>query len=174
MAKDMKGKGSVDQDLFGSWPRCSTRPGLSEIEIEREGVRVRVAAPGRRRGRADGRGGHAVPASGRGDGRGGQKRLPTTPSKHPGCVPLADGRHRLPGARARRAAFIEVGTRVTQGQTILIIEAMKTMNHIPAPKAGTSPPSWSAMASPSSSASRWRSSSRRSTGAGPQRCSTRS
>ena len=34
-------------------------------------------------------------------------------------------------------AFVEVGTKVTQGQTILIIEAMKTMNHIPAPKAGT-------------------------------------
>jgi acetyl-CoA carboxylase biotin carboxyl carrier protein len=32
--------------------------------------------------------------------------------------------------------FVEVGARVTQGQTILIIEAMKTMNHIPAPKAG--------------------------------------
>ena len=35
------------------------------------------------------------------------------------------------------APFIEVGTRVTQGQTLLIIEAMKTMNHIPAPKSGT-------------------------------------
>jgi acetyl-CoA carboxylase biotin carboxyl carrier protein len=33
--------------------------------------------------------------------------------------------------------FIEVGSRVAQGQTILIIEAMKTMNHIPAAKAGT-------------------------------------
>ena len=33
-------------------------------------------------------------------------------------------------------AFVEVGSKVTQGQTILIIEAMKTMNHIPANKAG--------------------------------------
>ena len=32
--------------------------------------------------------------------------------------------------------FIEVGTRVAQGQTLIIIEAMKTMNHIPATKAG--------------------------------------
>ena len=32
--------------------------------------------------------------------------------------------------------FVEMGGKVTQGQTILIIEAMKTMNHIPAPKAG--------------------------------------
>ena len=35
------------------------------------------------------------------------------------------------------APFIEVGSRVAQGQTILSIEAMKTMNHIPASKAGT-------------------------------------
>ena len=33
--------------------------------------------------------------------------------------------------------FVEAGSRVTAGQTILIIEAMKTMNHIPAPYAGT-------------------------------------
>jgi acetyl-CoA carboxylase biotin carboxyl carrier protein len=38
-----------------------------------------------------------------------------------------------PGARA----FIEVGQTVREGQTLLIIEAMKTMNQIPAPRAGT-------------------------------------
>ena len=37
-----------------------------------------------------------------------------------------------PGA----ANFVEIGARVTVGQTLLIIEAMKTMNHIPAPRAG--------------------------------------
>ena len=35
------------------------------------------------------------------------------------------------------AMFVDIGTRVSQGQTLLIIEAMKTMNHIPAPKSGT-------------------------------------
>ena len=38
-----------------------------------------------------------------------------------------------PGARA----FVEVGQTVREGQTLLIIEAMKTMNQIPAPRAGT-------------------------------------
>ena len=38
-----------------------------------------------------------------------------------------------PGA----AQFVDVGTRVSQGQTLLIIEAMKTMNQIPAPRGGT-------------------------------------
>ncbi len=37
-----------------------------------------------------------------------------------------------PGA----AAFIQVGDKVTEGQSILIIEAMKTMNHIPSTKTG--------------------------------------
>ena len=34
-------------------------------------------------------------------------------------------------------AFVKLGDKVTEGQTLLIVEAMKTMNHIPAPKAGT-------------------------------------
>jgi acetyl-CoA carboxylase biotin carboxyl carrier protein len=37
-----------------------------------------------------------------------------------------------PGA----APFISVGAQVSQGQTLIIVEAMKTMNHIPAPKSG--------------------------------------
>ena len=35
------------------------------------------------------------------------------------------------------APFVSVGTRVTEGQTLMIIEAMKVMNPIPAPRAGT-------------------------------------
>ncbi len=35
------------------------------------------------------------------------------------------------------APFVEVGKRVQQGETLLIIEAMKTMNQIPAPRSGT-------------------------------------
>jgi len=34
------------------------------------------------------------------------------------------------------AAFVKIGDAVSEGQTLLIVEAMKTMNHIPAPKAG--------------------------------------
>ncbi|AXI48917.1 acetyl-CoA carboxylase biotin carboxyl carrier protein [Sulfitobacter sp. SK012] len=33
--------------------------------------------------------------------------------------------------------FISVGTKVAEGDTLLIVEAMKTMNHIPSPRAGT-------------------------------------
>ena len=38
-----------------------------------------------------------------------------------------------PGA----SPFVGVGDAVTEGQTLMIVEAMKTMNHIPSPKSGT-------------------------------------
>lgn len=51
------------------------------------------------------------------------------PSPMVGTVYLAPG----PGARP----FVEVGQQVKEGQTLMIIEAMKTMNQIPAPRSGT-------------------------------------
>jgi acetyl-CoA carboxylase biotin carboxyl carrier protein len=43
--------------------------------------------------------------------------------------------YRAPSPDAQ--AFIEVGQKVREGQTLLIIEAMKTMNQIPSPRTGT-------------------------------------
>ena len=63
-----------------------------------------------------------------------RRRGPRLQSRHPD---LAHGRHRLPLARARRKPFVDVGTKVSEGQTVLIIEAMKTMNQIPAHSSGT-------------------------------------
>jgi acetyl-CoA carboxylase biotin carboxyl carrier protein len=58
-------------------------------------------------------------------------------SKHPGVVPspMVGTAYWAPEPGAK--PFIEVGTRVSAGQTLLIIEAMKTMNQIPSPRAGT-------------------------------------
>ncbi len=59
------------------------------------------------------------------------------PASHPGAVtsPMVGTAYLAsePGA----APFVKVGDKVAQGDTVLIIEAMKTMNQIPAPKAGT-------------------------------------
>lgn len=58
------------------------------------------------------------------------------PAAHPGAVtsPMVGTVYMQaePGA----PSFISVGDQVSEGQTLLIVEAMKTMNHIPAPKAG--------------------------------------
>jgi acetyl-CoA carboxylase biotin carboxyl carrier protein len=59
------------------------------------------------------------------------------PADHPGAVtsPMVGTVYMQaePGA----APFISVGASVAEGDTLLIVEAMKTMNHIPAPRAGT-------------------------------------
>lgn len=106
---------------------------LSEIEIERAGLRLRVArnisvaatmpvpmaaAPA------------AVPLA---------AAAPAAAdlSKHPGAVisPMVGTAYWAPEPGAK--PFIEVGSKVAVGQTLLIIEAMKTMNQIPSTRAGT-------------------------------------
>jgi acetyl-CoA carboxylase biotin carboxyl carrier protein len=59
------------------------------------------------------------------------------PSADPGAVtsPMVGTVYTAPEPGA--AAFIAVGAQVSEGDTLLIVEAMKTMNHIPAPRAGT-------------------------------------
>lgn len=110
---------------------------LTEIEIERAGLRLRVArnisvaatmpmpvaaAPAALPATA----GAAAPASAAAD-----------MSKHPGAVisPMVGTAYWAPEPGAK--PFIDVGTKVSVGQTLLIIEAMKTMNQIPSPRAGT-------------------------------------
>ena len=58
------------------------------------------------------------------------------PAKHPGVVPspMVGTAYLSPEPGAR--PYIEVGERVNEGQTVLIVEAMKTMNQIPAPRSG--------------------------------------
>ena len=58
-------------------------------------------------------------------------------AKHPGVVPspMVGTAYWSPEPGAK--PFIEVGSKVSAGQTLLIIEAMKTMNQIPSPRAGT-------------------------------------
>lgn len=59
------------------------------------------------------------------------------PAAHPGAVPspMVGTVYLQPEPGA--PAFVSVGAQVAEGDTLLIIEAMKTMNHIPAPRAGT-------------------------------------
>src|SRR5580658_5014412 len=108
---------------------------LTEIEIERAGLRVRVArnlsiAASVPAAAAVGTASTAVPVS---------AGAPATAdlSKHPGAVPspMVGTAYWSPEPGAK--PFIEVGSKVSAGQTILIIEAMKTMNQIPCPRAGT-------------------------------------
>jgi acetyl-CoA carboxylase biotin carboxyl carrier protein len=106
--------------------------GLGEIEIEQGGLRVRVA-------RQHAAAAHAHPAVG--VPVAGAAPLAAAavidPAQHPGVVtsPMVGTAYRSPEPGAK--PFIEVGSVVEAGATLLIIEAMKTMNQIPAPRAGT-------------------------------------
>lgn len=59
------------------------------------------------------------------------------PAQHPGAVTSPMVGTVYLAAEPGAAPFVTVGAQVAEGQTVLIIEAMKTMNHIPAPRAGT-------------------------------------
>jgi acetyl-CoA carboxylase biotin carboxyl carrier protein len=107
--------------------------GLTEIEIEQGGLRVRVA---RHQATvvASPPAGVAVPVPGSTPLASGGV---TDPTQHPGVVtsPMVGTAYRAPEPGGR--PFVEVGSVVEAGAPLLIIEAMKTMNQIPAPRAGT-------------------------------------
>ena len=125
-----KKEGTFNKDLIRELAELLGETGLTEIEIEHEGKRVRVA-------RTVTVGASAVsvdagrPLRETGERAGNEEHL------HPGRVhsPMVGTAYRSPEPGA--PPFVEIGSRVAAGQTILIIEAMKTMNHIPAPHAGT-------------------------------------
>ena len=132
-AKSKSESKSDDSALIRELALLLAETNLTEIEIERAGLRVRVARN------------ISIAAS-----------VPTAPiqaavaatvapaaapaadlAKHPGVVPspMVGTAYWSPEPGAK--PFIEVGSKVKAGETLLIIEAMKTMNQIPAPRAGT-------------------------------------
>ena len=109
---------------------------LTDIELDRAGLRVRVA---RNISIAASMPANFQPTPSASAG----PIASVTPAaiadlaKHPGAVPspMVGTTYSSPEPGAK--PFIEVGTKVSVGQTLLIIEAMKTMNQIPSPRAGT-------------------------------------
>jgi acetyl-CoA carboxylase biotin carboxyl carrier protein len=118
-----------------------TETGLSEIEVEHSGMRIRVAKT--LVGAAPVSYALAAPAAAHAPVGAGH---PSAPAAAPAEAPEARARGEVvkspmvgtvylqpePGSDA----FINVGDTVTAGQTLMIVEAMKTMNPIPAPRAG--------------------------------------
>ena len=106
---------------------------LTEIEVERAGLRVRVA---RNISVSAAMPANYQPAPQYAAAAPAIAAAPVEAAKHPGAVPspMVGTVYWAsePGARP----FVEVGTKVAVGQTLVIIEAMKTMNQIPAPRAG--------------------------------------
>ena len=106
--------------------------GLTEIEYQQDGVSIRVArnlaVAGERA---------QTPAAIAGDAIRRRSKAAIEPAQHPGLVasPMVGTAYLGPAPGAR--PYVEVGTQVKAGEPLMIIEAMKTMNQIPAPRSGT-------------------------------------
>lgn len=124
-------KSSDDGALIRELALLLAETNLTEIEIERAGLRVRVARNISIAASVPAAYQLAAPAV----------AAPTAPAadvaKHPGVVPSPMVGTVYWASEPGAKPFVEVGSKVTAGQTLVIIEAMKTMNQIPAPRAGT-------------------------------------
>ena len=126
-------KTGVDQQLIRDLAGILNDTNLTEIEVELGDLKVRVSrqAPAV----------HAIaapqpayaPAAAQPAAAAGPVTVDV--SKNAVASPMVGTAYLAPSPDAK--AFIEVGQKVKEGQTLLIIEAMKTMNQIPSPRAGT-------------------------------------
>ncbi len=122
----------VDQELIRDLAGILNETDLTEIEVEQGELRIRVSRQGT----------HMMAAQ---QMYAPQPQTAAAVSPAPAAVAVSNANNvpspmvgtvyfsPAPGADA----FIQVGSKVKEGQTILIIEAMKTMNQIPAPRSGT-------------------------------------
>ncbi len=123
-------KFSIDEEAIRKLAELLQETGLSEIEIEDDDRRLRVVRQGAAVAAAMPAPVAATP--------------PAVPSQeapaagpHPGTVtsPMVGTVYLAPEPGAK--PFVQVGDTVREGQTLLIIEAMKVMNNLPSPRAGT-------------------------------------
>lgn len=132
-------KTNIDPGLVRELASILNDTGLSEIEVEQGELRLRLArtltvaaapAPAFAAAAPAAIGAPAAPAP--------AASAPAAAdlSKHPGAVasPMVGTAYLSPEPGA--PTFIKVGDTVTQGQTLMVVEAMKTFNPIPAPRAG--------------------------------------
>jgi acetyl-CoA carboxylase biotin carboxyl carrier protein len=124
----------IDSKLVRQLASVLNETGLTEIEYEMGGLRIRVARQVRDVAAYMPAGApmmmHAAPAGGA------EEAAPVSAADHPGAVksPMVGVAYLLPEPGA--APFIKVGDAVTEGQTLCLIEAMKTFNPVKAPKSG--------------------------------------
>ena len=123
---------SVDSDAIRELADLLNETGLTEIEIEHNGLRMRVARGGVAMAAAPvmhAPAAHAAAAP--------SAEAPKPSGPNPGAVtsPMVGTVYVAP--EPGKPAFVSVGSTVKEGDTLMIVEAMKTMNPITAPKGGT-------------------------------------
>ncbi|SOH95580.1 acetyl-CoA carboxylase biotin carboxyl carrier protein [Monaibacterium marinum] len=102
-----------------------------EVRVSRQTIQQVVAAPTAAPAAAPMAAPAAAPAA-----PGAAAEVSSDPAQHPGAVTSPMVGTVYLQAEPGSPAFVSVGDTVSEGQTLLIIEAMKTMNQIPSPRAG--------------------------------------
>ncbi|GKX33971.1 MAG: acetyl-CoA carboxylase biotin carboxyl carrier protein subunit [Rhizobiaceae bacterium MnEN-MB40S] len=130
-------KSGIDQDLVRDLATILNETDLTEIEIEQDDLRIRVsrsressvtyyAPPSQQAAPA--------PAPAAAPAASGGATPPANDLSNAVTAPMVGTAYLAPSPDAR--PFVEVGQSVSEGEPLLIIEAMKTMNQIPAPRSG--------------------------------------
>jgi acetyl-CoA carboxylase biotin carboxyl carrier protein len=120
----------IDPDTIRALAAVLVETGLTEIEIADKDSRIRVV-------RGGGVATTVVPVAATAPAAPVVAAVAQDVAAHPGAVvsPMVGVAYLAPEPGA--PAFVNIGQQVTAGQTLLLIEAMKTFNQIKAPKAGT-------------------------------------
>ncbi|MCJ8053728.1 acetyl-CoA carboxylase biotin carboxyl carrier protein [Shinella curvata] len=131
-------KHGIDQALIRDLANILNETDLTEIEVEQDDLRIRVSRAGTpqyvQAPIAAAAPAFAAPAAVTATAAVAAAPADARNNKNAVTAPMVGTAYLSPAPGAR--AFIEVGATVKEGQTILIIEAMKTMNQIPAPRSG--------------------------------------
>lgn len=128
-------KSGIDQQLIRDLASILDDTNLSEIEVQQDDLRIRVSrqinvqayAPAPMAAQAAPAAAAAAPAA--------PVAAASDPGRNAVPSPMVGTAYAAPSPDSK--PFIEVGQSVREGQTLLIIEAMKTMNQIPSPRSGT-------------------------------------
>lgn len=131
---------SIDPDLVRELANLVTETGLSEIEVEKADLRIRVVRriePVAVQVTAAAPVAAVAPPPIPVPGPGSAPERGKAGVGHPGAVlsPMVGTAYRRPSPEAK--AFVDVGSKVESGEKVLLVEAMKTFNEIVAPRAGT-------------------------------------
>ncbi len=131
-------KSEIDRELIRELAGILNDTNLTEIEVEHENLKIRVsrqAPPVVQSYTPPMPNFAAAPAAAPASIAAPQAAASPRDSKNAVTSPMVGTAYAAPAPGAK--AFIEVGQAVKEGQTLLIIEAMKTMNQIPSPRSGT-------------------------------------